>query len=198
MGERIALNLICRFSGIATQTSHFASKIAHTKARLLDTRKTAPLWRDLDKHAVACGGGLNHRYNLADMILIKDNHLALWGSQDPAGAVNAARKKFPGIPVEVEVVDLAGLEHVCGNSEPDFVLLDNFGVEKLREAVRWCDSFFSGEKKNSKRPLLEASGGISLETLVAIAETGVDRISVGALTHSVKVFDMSLEIFLTP
>jgi len=198
VGERTALNLICRFSGIATQTLQYASMISHTKARLLDTRKTAPLWRDLDKHAVACGGGLNHRHNLADMVLIKDNHLALWGAQDPAGAVNVARKKFPNLPLEVEVVDLAGLQHVCRNSEPDFVLLDNFNATRLREAVSWCADFFAREKKNSRPPLLEASGGISLETLVAIAETGVDRISVGALTHSVKVFDMSLEIFLTP
>jgi nicotinate-nucleotide pyrophosphorylase (carboxylating) len=194
VGERTALNLICRFSGISSQTAQYVSKISHTKARLLDTRKTLPLWRDFDKQAVAHGGGLNHRYNLSDMILIKDNHLALWGSDDPAGAVNAAQAQFPAIPVEVEVVDMAGLQNVCQRSKPQYVLLDNFNILQLRNAVEWCDIFFVLEKNKSSRPLLEASGGISLETLAGIAETGVDRISVGALTHSVKVFDMSLEI----
>lgn len=194
IGERTALNLICRMSGIATQTAAYVKKISHTKARLVDTRKTTPLWRDLEKHAVACGGGLNHRFNLSDMALIKDNHLALWGSQDPAGAVKKIREKFPTIPIEVEVVDLAGLKQACEGSQPQFVLLDNFDVTRLREAVKWCDDFFAPHKKKSERPLLEASGGVTLETLAAIAETGVDRISVGALTHSVKVFDMSLEI----
>jgi nicotinate-nucleotide pyrophosphorylase (carboxylating) len=193
-GERTALNLLCHLSGVATQTSQYVARVAHTRAKILDTRKTTPLWRDLEKHAVACGGGVNHRFGLHDMILIKDNHLALWGAQDPAGAVNAARARFRNLPIEVEVVDLAGLRHVCEHSQPQFVLLDNFTIEKLREAVNWCDNFFSRRKKSSPHPLLEASGGVTLETVTAIAETGVDRISIGALTHSAKALDLSLEL----
>jgi len=128
------------------------------------------------------------------MVLIKDNHLALWGTQDPAGAVNAARAKFPRLPIEVEVVDVTGLRHVCEHSTPDMVLLDNFTLPDLRAAVQWCEDFFSDAKKKSARPLLEASGGVTLESVTAIAETGVDRISVGALTHSVKALDLSLEL----
>ncbi len=192
--ERTLLNLICHLSGVATQTQQFTRRIAHTKARILDTRKTMPLWRDLQKHAVRCGGGENHRLGLYDMILIKDNHLALWGARDPAGAVNAARAKFPGLAIEVEVVDLQGLQHVCANAHPEMILLDNFSHEKLREAVKWCDDFFF-RADSAQKPLLEASGGVSLETVCAIAETGVDRVSIGALTHSVKALDLSLELF---
>ena len=194
-GERTALNLLCHLSGVATQTRRYVSLVAHTRAKILDTRKTLPLWRDLQKYAVECGGAVNHRFGLHDMILIKDNHLALWGAQDPAGAVNAARKKFPKLPIEVEVVELAGLKHVCEHASPEFVLLDNFKVPELRAAVEWCHGFFSrGNRKKARRPLLEASGGITLENLSAIAETGVDRISVGALTHSVGALDLSLEL----
>ncbi|HYG77000.1 MAG TPA: carboxylating nicotinate-nucleotide diphosphorylase [Planctomycetota bacterium] len=191
-GERTALNLLSHLSGIATQTAQYASRIAHTKAKILDTRKTMPLWRDLTKYAVKCGGGENHRRALYDMILIKDNHLALWGAHDPAGAVNAARAKFPQLEIEVEVTDLSGLQHVCTNSKPQMILLDNFPLAQLKEAVAWCENFFA--QKKEQRPLLEASGGITLETVAAIAEAGVDRISVGALTHSVKALDISLEL----
>ncbi len=192
-GERVALNLVCHLSGIATQTAEYVKRVAHTQAKVLDTRKTTPLWRDLEKYAVKCGGGENHRRGLYDMVLIKDNHLALWNAKDPAGAVNAARQKFPQLPIEVEVTDIAGLQHVCTHAAPDFVLLDNFSVAALREAVVWTKNFFAAQKKDSPRPKLEASGGVTLETLSAIAETGVDRISVGALTHSVKSLDLSLE-----
>ena len=192
-GERTALNLLCKLSGVATMTALYVSRVAHTKAKIVDTRKTTPLWRDLEKYAVKCGGGENHRRGLFDMILIKDNHMALWGVNDPAGAVNAARAKFPQIPIEVEVTTLEGLQHVCTNSSPDFVLLDNFSVELTRSGVEWTEKFFA-EKKNRTRPKLEASGGITLETLTAIAETGIDRISSGALTHSAKALDISLEL----
>lgn len=192
-GERTALNLLCHLSGVATKTAQFAQKIAHTRAKVLDTRKTTPLWRDLEKHAVKCGGGENHRFALYDMVLIKDNHLALWNANDPAGAAREAKKKFSKLRVEVEVVSLNGLQQVCREAAADMVLLDNFTVDALREAVRWCDEFFS-QNVEIKRPLLEASGGVTMETLVAIAETGVDRISVGALTHSVGSLDVSLEI----
>jgi nicotinate-nucleotide pyrophosphorylase (carboxylating) len=192
-GERTALNLLCRLSGVATLTAQYAAAVAHTKAKIVDTRKTTPLWRDLEKYAVKCGGGENHRRGLYDMILIKDNHLAVWGVNDPAGAVNAARAKFPALPIEVEVTTLEGLRQVCTHAAPNFILLDNFSLENTRAAVKWCENFFSGEKK-SARPKLEASGGITMETLAAIAETGVDRISSGALTHSAKALDMSLEL----
>jgi nicotinate-nucleotide pyrophosphorylase (carboxylating) len=193
-GERTALNLLCHLSGVATKTAQYTNLIAHTKAKVLDTRKTTPLWRDLEKHAVACGGGENHRFALYDMILIKDNHLALWNANDPAGAVNAAKKMYPQLKVEVEVTSLEGLRNAAEGAAPEMILLDNLGAEKLREAVTWCDGFFSAHP-SKKKPLLEASGGITLETLVPIAEAGIDRISVGALTHSVGSLDISLEIF---
>lgn len=189
-GERTALNLLCRLSGIATQTARYVARVAHTRAKIVDTRKTTPLWRDLEKHAVRCGGAESHRRGLYDMILIKDNHLALWGTDDPAGAVHTAQRLFPGVTVQIEVTDLAGLLHVCAHSRPDMILLDNFTVAALREAVNACGELFARE---GKRPLLEASGGVNLETVATIAETGVDRISVGALTHSVEALDISLE-----
>jgi len=193
-GERVALNLLSHLSGIASFTAECASMIAHTKAKVLCTRKTMPLWRDLQKYAVKCGGGENHRKGLYDQILIKDNHLALWGTNDPAGAVRAAQAKFPGLKVEVEVTDLAGVKHVFENSAPDFVLLDNFSVPELATAVAWCDEFRKNSGGKNAHTLLEASGGISLQTLVAVAETNVNRISVGALTHTVLPLDISLEM----
>jgi nicotinate-nucleotide pyrophosphorylase (carboxylating) len=192
-GERTVLNLVSHLSGIATQTAEFVKRIKHTRAMILDTRKTTPLWRDLEKFAVKCGGGENHRRGLFDMVLIKDNHLALWGQKDPAGAVNTARARCPGVPIEVEVVDLAGLKNVCENSTPEMILLDNHSREDLAAAVQWCRGFYR-EKKRGAPPLLEASGGVTLENVAAIADTGVDRISIGALTHSVKALDFSLEL----
>ena len=124
------------------------------------------------------------------MILIKDNHLALWGTRDPAGAVNAARARYPKLPIEVEVVDLDGLQNVCKNSAPNFILLDNFTPELMREAVDWCRIYF---EKKTYRPQLEASGGITLDTVRVYAETGVDRISIGALTHASPSLDLSME-----
>jgi len=193
-GERTALNLLSRFSGIATLTALHVAKIAHTKAKVVDTRKTMPLWRDLEKYAVKCGGGENHRRGLFDMILIKDNHLALWGVNDPAGAVNAARAKYPNLPIEVEVTTIEGLQNVCEHSSPEFVLLDNFSPEKIRECVEWSKKYFAEKKNISRVPQLEASGGITLETIASFAETGIDRISIGALTHSARALDISLEL----
>jgi nicotinate-nucleotide pyrophosphorylase (carboxylating) len=191
--ERLALNLVCRLSGIASETARYVARVAPTHARIVDTRKTTPLWRDLEKYAVRCGGGANHRAGLHDMILIKDNHLALWGERDPAGAVRAARARFPRTPIEVEVTSVDGLAHVCEHSEPEYILLDNFPIAALRDAVRWHAEFLARNKKKS-RALLEASGGVSLQSVQAIAQTGVDRISVGALTHSVRALDFSLEM----
>ncbi len=190
-GERTALNLIARLCGIATLTHRYVEAVSGTQAKVLDTRKTTPLWRDLEKYAVKTGGGVNHRMGLYDMVLIKDNHLALWGHRDPAGAVQATRARYPGVPIEVEVVDLEGLRNVCGNSRPEFILLDNFSVEMLSEAVNWTKAFYSGK---AERPLLEASGGISLESVRRVAQTGVDRVSVGALTHAAPALDLSMDL----
>jgi nicotinate-nucleotide pyrophosphorylase (carboxylating) len=192
-GERLGLNLLSHLSGIATYTAACVASIAHTRAKILDTRKTLPLFRDLQKYAVKCGGGENHRKGLYDQVLIKDNHLALWGAGDPAGAVRAARAKFPDLKIEVEVTTLQDLQNVIHLSAPDIILLDNFTAPQLREAVNVCNSFFRANEKKIAKPLLEASGGITKENLIEIAETGIDRISLGALTHSVRALDFSLE-----
>lgn len=179
--ERTALNLLGRLSGIASLTRAYVEAVSGTRARIADTRKTTPGLRALEKYAVRCGGGVNHRFGLDDAILIKDNHIAACGSV--AEAVRRARA-FAGhlMKVEVEIDGLhqldAALEH-C----PDVVMLDNFSLDDLRQAVR----------RAGGRALLEASGGISLETVRAVAETGVDVISVGALTHSVGVLDIGLD-----
>jgi nicotinate-nucleotide pyrophosphorylase (carboxylating) len=189
-GERTALNLICHLSGVATTTSRFVEAVKGTRARILDTRKTTPLWRDLEKSAVCDGGGMNHRFGLHDMILIKDNHLALWGVSDPASAVRQATRQFSDTQIEVEVTTLESFKYVCEESRPDFVLLDNFTPGEVRRAVAWLRS----RTECVHRPLLEASGGIRLETVRAYARAGVDRISLGALTHSAPALDVSLEI----
>jgi nicotinate-nucleotide pyrophosphorylase (carboxylating) len=186
--ERTALNFLQRLSGVATQTARFVREADGTRARILDTRKTTPGWRVLEKYAVRCGGGTNHRMGLFDGVLIKDNHLAyLADGGDPIGrAVGAARAAVPpGTPIEVEVDSLEQLDRAL-ELAPQIVLLDNFGLEALREAVRRRDARSPGVR-------LEASGGVNLETVRAIAETGVDRISVGALTHSAPALDIALD-----
>lgn len=180
-GERTALNLLQRASGIATATRRYVDAIAHTKAKLVDTRKTAPGLRALDKYAVTCGGASNHRIGLFDMYLVKNNHIDRAGSI--ARAVERIRGHGGSQPLMIEVRDLGELREAIAE-EPDFILLDNMSLEMLREAVAI----------NSGRIPLEASGGVTLETVRSIAETGVDRISVGAITHSVKALDISLRI----
>lgn len=180
-GERTALNLLQRASGIATMTRRYVDAVAGTGAKIHDTRKTAPGLRMLDKYAVKAGGGENHRIGLHDMFLVKNNHI------DRAGSITAAverirARKMPQ-PVMIEVRDMAELEEALALA-PDFILLDNMNPAQLREAVR---------RTNGRVPL-EASGGITLETIRAVAETGVDRISVGALTHSVKALDISMRV----
>jgi nicotinate-nucleotide pyrophosphorylase (carboxylating) len=180
-GERTALNFIQRASGIATATRRYVDAVSGTRAKIYDTRKTAPGLRLLDKFAVRCGGGENHRYGLHDMFLVKNNHI------DAAGSITAAlerirAKKMPQ-PVMVEVRDLAELDEAL-SLNPDFILLDNMSVETMSEAVR----------RTGGRIPLEASGGVTLQTIRAIAETGVDRISIGALTHSVTGLDISMRI----
>jgi len=183
--ERTALNLLGRMCGIATLTQTYVQAVAGTHVRIADTRKTTPGLRALEKHAVACGGGLNHRFGLDDAILIKDNHVAVCG-----GAGEAVRRAKAFAPhlmkVEVEVDSLAQLDEVLPE-RPDVVMLDNFTLADLEEAVRRArDSAFGPV-------VLEASGGVSLTTVTGIASTGVDVISVGALTHSVPQLDVGLD-----
>jgi len=183
--ERIALNFTQRLSGIATLTSKFVEAIKGTNARILDTRKTTPGLRRLEKYAVLCGGGQNHRFGLSDMILIKDNHLAALRDAKPnpiAAAVERARQQYPKLAVEVET-DTLGQVSQAKDAGADFILLDNMDTEDLRRAVE----LVAGQAKT------EASGGVTLGTVRPIAETGVDFISVGALTHSARAIDIGLD-----
>lgn len=179
--ERTALNLLGRLCGIATLTQDFVDAVAGTGARITDTRKTTPGLRALEKYAVRCGGGVNHRFGLDDAILIKDNHVAACGS---VGEAVRRAKAFAGhlVRVEVEVDSLVQLQEALAH-DPDVIMLDNFSLDDMREAVKLAD----------RRVTLEASGGIDLGTVRAVAETGVDVISVGALTHSAKVLDIGLD-----
>ena len=184
--ERTALNLVGRLSGVATLTRTYVEAVAGTKARIADTRKTTPGLRALEKHAVACGGGINHRFGLDDAILIKDNHVAVCG-----GVVEAVRRAKAFAPhlmkVEVEVDGLDQLDAVLAlideGAAPDVIMLDNFSLDDLRAAVA----------RVAGRIVLEASGGVDLTTVRGIAETGVGVISVGALTHSAPVLDIGLD-----
>jgi nicotinate-nucleotide pyrophosphorylase (carboxylating) len=179
--ERTALNLLQRMSGIATETRRYADAVAGTGVELLDTRKTAPGMRWLDKRAVACGGGTNHRSGLDDAVLIKDNHVAVAGGVE--AAVRRVREQHPALPIEVEVDTIAQLREALA-AGADTILLDNMPPAQLGEAVRIC----------AGRARLEASGGITLDTIRDVAATGVDAISVGALTHSVRALDIALEV----
>jgi len=185
-GERLALNLLQRLSGIATLTRQMTDAISGTSCRLLDTRKTTPLWRALEKQAVRHGGGTNHRFGLYDGVLIKDNHIAAVGGVREA--VRRARQHVAHVlKVEVEVETLQDLE-VALEAGADVVLLDNFSLEDLKAAVALT----------AGRCLLEASGGVTLDRVRAIAETGVDYISCGALTHSARAIDVTMEFTLRP
>lgn len=180
--ERTALNLLQRMSGIATATRRYVDAVAGTQAVILDTRKTAPGLRILDKWAVRLGGGQNHRMRLDDMVLIKDNHIAAAGGI--TDAVQRVRDhNEQELPIEVEVKTWAELEEAVA-LVPDRIMLDNMAPQEMRRAVGWV----------AGRVPLEASGGITLDTVRAVAETGVDYVSVGALTHSVVALDISLEI----
>jgi nicotinate-nucleotide pyrophosphorylase (carboxylating) len=180
--ERVALNFMQRLSGIATLTHEFVDAVAGTNAKILDTRKTTPGWRRLEKYAVRAGGGLNHRMDLGAAVLIKDNHIAALDG-DVGAAVRRAREMAPpGVRVEVECDSLDQVRAAVG-ARPDVIMLDNMSVRLLREAVGIIDG----------RAVSEASGGVNLSTVRAIAETGVDWISVGALTHSAKALDLALD-----
>jgi nicotinate-nucleotide pyrophosphorylase (carboxylating) len=180
--ERVALNFAQRLSGIATLTARYVNAIAGTGAHILDTRKTTPGWRRLEKYAVRCGGGLNHRMNLSSSVLIKDNHLAA-AEGDIALAVKRARSVGPaGIKIEVEC-DRIDQVRLAIDAGADVIMLDNMGLADLRAAVKLVDG----------RAVTEASGGVTLDKVKAIAETGVSWISVGALTHSAPALDLALD-----
>jgi nicotinate-nucleotide pyrophosphorylase (carboxylating) len=180
-GERTALNLLQRLSGVATLTRQMADAIAGTSCRLLDTRKTTPLWRTLEKAAVRHGGAHNHRFGLSDGVLIKDNHIAAVGSVSEA--IARGRRGAPhSLRVEIEVENFDQLEEAL-QAGADIVMLDNFSVENMREAV----------SRTKGRAMLEASGGVTLDRVRAIAETGVDFVSCGALTHSARAIDITME-----
>lgn len=180
--ERVALNYLGRLSGIATLTRLYVERVAHTKARICCTRKTTPGLRALEKYAVRCGGGVNHRFGLDDAILIKDNHIAVAGGVAPA--LRAAKAQAGHlVKIEIEVDTLSQLAEVLAEGA-DVAMLDNMAPAMLREAVAMIGG----------RLLAEASGGVDLDNVRAVAETGVDLISVGALTHSAKVLDLGLDI----
>jgi len=183
--ERVALNFIQRLSGVATQTSKFVTAVRGTGAQIIDTRKTTPGWRRFEKYAVACGGGTNHRIGLFDMVLIKDNHLAALRNEKPnaiAAAISHARKKYPKLKIEVEADTLAQVRQAL-DASAEMILLDNMNPIQLRQAVKAVNG----------RAQTEASGGVNLQTVRAIAQTGVDFISVGALTHSARAVDVGLD-----
>lgn len=183
--ERVLLNVLQRLSGIATQTRRFVDAIAGTRARILDTRKTVPGLRLLDKYAVTCGGGFNHRLDLSDGVLIKNNHIALAGGIAPA-LEHALHNRRGEQPVEIEVRSLDELEQALQHGA-EAILLDNMAVEDVRKAVERV-------ARHTRRMSLECSGGINLENVRAYAQTGVDYISVGQLTHSAAAVDMSLRV----
>jgi nicotinate-nucleotide pyrophosphorylase (carboxylating) len=183
--ERVALNFVQRLSGVATATARFVEAVSGTPVKILDTRKTTPGWRRFEKYAVACGGGTNHRFGLFDQVLIKDNHLAALAGEPPnavAAAVRRARALYPELKVEVEADELAQVTQAV-EAGADIVLLDNMSLDQLRAAV--C--LVAGRCRT------EASGGVNLQTIRPIAETGVDFISVGALTHSARAVDLGLD-----
>jgi nicotinate-nucleotide pyrophosphorylase (carboxylating) len=183
--ERVALNFVQRLSGVATLTAQFVEAVRGTKAQILDTRKTTPGWRRFEKYAVVCGGGRNHRLGLFDMILLKDNHLAALRNEKPnaiAAAVARAREKFPKLKVEVETDTLEQVRQAI-DARVEIILLDNMTLAQLRQAVK----IVKGRAKT------EASGGVNLKTVRKIAKTGVDFISVGAVTHSARAVDIGLD-----
>jgi len=183
--ERVALNFVQRLSGIASLTAQFVEAVAGTRAQILDTRKTTPGWRTLEKYAVRCGGGHNHRIGLFDMVLIKDNHLAALAHEKPnaiAAAVSRARKAYPGLKIEVEADSLEQVQQAA-DAGAEMILLDNMTPAELRASVE----IVRGRAKT------EASGGVSLASVRIIAESGIDFISVGALTHSARAMDIGLD-----
>ncbi len=197
--ERLVLNFLQRLSGIATATNRFAEKIKGYRTQIMDTRKTAPGWRYLEKYAVRVGGGINHRMGLYDQILIKDNHLKTMGSEKENGTiirlVKKAREQIEnGMLIEIEVEDLCQIKDVV-NAGVDIILFDNMEPSKIREAVSMVKEAEKNQGAGTGKAILtEASGNITIENVEEYAGAGVDRISVGAITHSARALDMSFEI----
>jgi nicotinate-nucleotide pyrophosphorylase (carboxylating) len=184
--ERVALNFLQRLSGIATLTRQFVEAAANSKVTILDTRKTTPGLRALEKAAVVAGGGANHRFGLFDMVLVKDNHLVCGGGFHSLGEIiRKIRTERPDVKIEIEADNLRQVRAILANADVDLILLDNMRPAQLREAVALA------KNKNVK---LEASGGVNMKNIRVIAATGVDFISIGALTHSARALDFSLEI----
>ena len=183
--ERTVLNFLQRLSGIATLTSDFAQAVKPYKAKVLDTRKTIPGLRLLEKYAVACGGGFNHRIGLYDMVLVKDNHLMLAGSW--MLIAERLQRKPKGMKVEIEADTLAQVKEIVNARVADIILLDNMSIPTLKKAIKYI-------RQASPRTLIEISGRVNLRNVKQYAKLGVDRISIGALTHSAKALDISLEI----
>ncbi len=181
-GERVALNFLQRLSGIATKTHEFAGRIKNTKVKLLDTRKTTPCMRALEKYAVMAGGGTNHRFGLFDLVMIKDNHIKAAGSV--TAAIMAVKKKYrDAVPIEVEVTDLDELKEALA-SGADIIMLDNMGIPMIRKAAKLING----------AAFIEVSGNINIDNIGSVAKEGVDFISVGALTHSARAVDISMEV----
>ena len=184
-GERTALNFLQLLSGVATTSQHYAQQVQHTAVKLLDTRKTIPCLRTAQKYAVTCGGCYNHRIGLYDAFLIKENHIAACGGIQQA--ISQAQQNHPGKPVEVEVENMDEF-HLALAAKADIIMLDNFSLDGMRKAVKY------NAKLDNSPAKLEASGGITQATLVPIAETGVDYISIGALTKDCKAIDLSMRV----
>ena len=184
--ERTALNFLQRLSGVATLTARFVSLVEHTNAKILDTRKTTPGYRSLEKKAVSDGGGVNHRMGLYDRAMVKDNHLVAEGGLEALqAAIYRLQEEKPHVQVELEADRLEQVSNFLKLDGVDFILLDNMSLDELREAV--------GMRDDRHRVRFEASGGVNLETVAGIAETGIDFISVGALTHSAPALDIGLD-----
>jgi len=188
-GERVALNFLAHLSGISTKTNLYVKKIHPFKAKIMDTRKTTPCLRRIDKYAVRCGGGVNHRINLSEMVHIKDNHLAAYDIQSSIHEAIKKLKRLTKKRIVVEVDTIKQFKEVL-LAQPDIILLDNMSAATTRKAV-----LINKKRKGKKKVLLEASGGINQKNVRAIASTGVDRISIGRLTHSKKAIDVSLDLF---
>ncbi len=197
--ERLVLNFLQRLSGIATYTNRFVEKVKGYKTHILDTRKTAPGWRYLEKYAVKTGGGINHRTGLYDQILIKDNHLKIMGFERQNGSIKSLVKKAreqieSEMLIEVEVEDLCQIKEVV-DAGVDIILFDNMVPSKIREAVDMVKEIKNACEFETDRAILtEASGNITIENVGEYAKTGVDRISIGAITHSARVLDISMDI----
>jgi len=193
--ERVALNFISLLSGIATRTNLYVKKINPYKIKIMDTRKTLPGLRELEKYAVRCGGGVNHRFTLNEMIMVKDNHIGVTGyglcEAGLEGKIKKIKREYRGIKIEIEVKDLKEFNQAL-RLKPDIIMLDNMKISDMKKAVQLRNNL--PPEAYHQKPKLEASGGINLSNVRHIAATGIDMISVGALTHSVKSVDISLEV----